>query len=130
MSAGPAQGWLSHRTLLWVETVLVVGLVKEALEWLVLERAPVDPLIRVLAGMVVVAGTLGGLVVVLQTRVRKSLDRTYQLFRRRYRLPILGLHLVVLVSIFVSYAAFWNEETGAQDRLWAALAAGWARLSS
>jgi hypothetical protein len=108
--------WLSHRSLLLLETVLVVGLVKEALEWLVLERLPLDPTLRVLLGMAVVVGTLGGLLVVVQQRVRQTLERAHQAFKRRYRaLPVAGLHSLLLVAIFAAYAAFWNEETGAWD---------------
>ncbi len=103
----------------WIllETVLLVGLGKEMLEWLVLEQAPLPPVVQVLLGMVVVAGTLGGLLVLAERRLKRSLKKTHRKVQRRYRLPALLMHFVMLVAIFIAYAAFWNQETGALDAI-------------
>jgi len=111
-----------------VETVLLVGLAKEMLEWLVLEQSPLPPVLQVILGMVVVASTLGGLVVVAERHLRKQLARTHRKVQRRYRLPALLWHVVVVVVIFLAYAAFWNEETGAFDQMLRSGRQGWARF--
>jgi len=109
--------WLSHRQLLFVEAVLLVGLGKEALEWMVLEHSQLPAIYRIVLGMFVVASTLGGLVFAAQDRVKRGLDRTAKAVRRRVRIPQLLLHVVALVAIFFAYAAFWDEETGALAEL-------------
>jgi len=111
-----------------VETVLLVGLAKEMLEWLVLEQSPLPPVVQVILGMVVVASTLGGLVVVAERRLRKQLAKTHRKVQRRYRLPALLWHVVLVVVIFLAYAAFWNEETGAFDAMLSSGRQGWARF--
>lgn len=112
-----AGGWFSHRQLIFVEAVLLVGLGKELLEWLVLEHSGLPAIHRVVLGMFVVASTLGGLVYAAQNRLKTSLERTQKAVRRRVRVPQLLLHAVALLSIFLAYAIFWDEETGALAEL-------------
>jgi len=119
---------MTSATWITLETVLLVGLGKEALEWIVLEHAPLPPLVQVLLGMVVVTGTLGGLLVVAERRLRRGMGRTHRKVQRRYRVPAFVMHLVVLLAIFVAYAAFWNRETGALDAILDALQGGWSKL--
>ncbi len=111
-----------------VETVLLVGLGKEMLEWLVLEQSPLPPVVQVILGMVVVASTLGGLVVVAEQRLRKSLAKTHRKVQRRYRLPAILWHVLMVVFIFIAYAAFWNEETGAFDQMLRGGQQWWSRF--
>jgi uncharacterized membrane protein len=120
----------SVRNLILVETVLLVGLGKEMLEWLVLERLPLPPVVRVLLGMLVVAGTLGGLLVLAERRLRSGLDKTHRKIQRRYRLPAALEHAVVLVWIFLAYAAFWDRETGALTAILASVRHHWATLTA
>lgn len=103
------------------EVLLLVGLGKEALEWAVLEQSALPPLVKVVVGMFVVVSTLGGLVLVAEKFLRKRLDRTQRALQRRYRLPQAAVHFVVLLSIFLAYAVFWDQETGALT----ALLEGW-----
>lgn len=121
-------GFSASERWILLETVLLVGLGKEMLEWLVLEQAPFPPVVQVLLGMVVVAGTLGGLLVLAERRLKRGLKKTHRKVQRRYRLPALLVHFVMLVAIFVAYAAFWNQETGALDAIGATLWRWWAGL--
>lgn len=118
----------SHRQLLMTEVFLLVGLGKEALEWAVLEQSALPPLLKVVVGMFVVVSTLGGLVLAAERFLRVRLDRTQKAMQRRYRLPQAGVHFVVLVLIFLAYAAFWDQETGALGALSQAWSDGLAML--
>ena len=124
-ASSSASAW-STRNLILLETVLLVGLGKETLEWVVLEKLPLPPVVQVLLGMVVVAGTLGGLLVLAERRLRSGLDRTHRRIQKRYRFPAAVAHGTMLVGIFLAYAAFWNQETGALDTMQDTLLAWWA----
>jgi hypothetical protein len=99
----------------------------------VLERSGLPPLARIALGMVVVVSTLGGLVIVAQRRLRRGIDRTHKAVRRRMPVPQVLLHGVFLAAIFVAYAAFWDQETGALDALAAHLVhlgtSAWAAIA-
>jgi len=110
--AKSTSSWLSHRQLLFVEAVLLVGLGKEGLEWMVLEASGLPAIYRVLLGMFVVASTLGGLVYAAQGRLLSGLDRTHKALRRRVPVPQLLFHALALSAIFLAYAVFWDQETG------------------
>ncbi len=127
-ASAPSGGLAASDTWIVLETVLLVGLGKEALEWLVLERAPLPPVVQVLLGMAVVTGTLGGLLVLAEQRIRRGIGRTHRKVQRRYRLPALLVHMVVMIGIFLAYAAFWNQETGALNAMIDTGARWWAQL--
>ena len=119
-----ARSWLDRRNLLLLETVLLVGLTKEILEDLVLGWDRLHPLLRILLGIAVVVGTLGGLLVMFEQQIRRGLERTHQVVQRLpVPTPELLVHLLVLTAIFWTYAWFWDDRTGA-------LASGWALLAS
>ncbi len=125
-----SQGWFSHRQLVMLEAVLLVGLGKETLEWVVLEQSGLPPLTRVAIGMFVVVSTLGGLVFAAQKRLRVSLDKTQKAVRKRVRVPQALLHVAFLMAIFVAYAAFWDQETGALRELVRLAGEAWAWCAS
>ena len=96
--------WLSHRNLLVVESLLVVGLAQEAAEdWLV--QAPVPAWLRVVLVMGLVVGLFAGVVVVVERGVRHGLHTSHAVAKRLpLPFPVVALHVVALVGLFAAYA--------------------------
>lgn len=125
---GRVRSWTDRRNLLLLETVLLVGLAKEALEDGVLALPAVHPLIRVALGIAVTVGTLGGLLVLFEQQIRRGLEKTHDAVQRLpVPTPEFAVHLAVLGAIFFAYAWFWDDRTGALDATRALLADGLAR---
>lgn len=104
-----ARVWLDHRALVLSETVLAIGLIQEALEAWVLGLDHVPPVLRVLAAIAVVAGTLGGMMLALRQYVQKGLHGTHAWMTSR--LPGLVAHGMIVFALFFGYAVLWNEDT-------------------
>ncbi len=116
-----AERWFgfSRRNLIVSETILSVGLAQELLEAWVLSQAEVPPMLRVLAGIGVVVGSLGGLLLVMQKRLQKSLAKTHGMMKKLpIPLPQLVGHGLIHFTLFAGYAWLWDSDTGALNALW------------
>lgn len=107
------------RKLILLETVLVVGLLEELAEDAVLAWDLVHPLVRVLIAIGLVVGAFGGMVLVFQDYVRRGVARTHDAVRRLpIPVPMLGVHALALLGLFLAYAWMWDARTGALAAIW------------
>ena len=102
-----------YRRLVLAEAILTGGLLQIlAQEWL-LSHHGVPPWTRVLVGMLLVLGLLGGLLVFGQRYLARAIDQTH---RATKRLPMavsgLLVHCVILLALFVGYASVWGDDVG------------------
>jgi hypothetical protein len=105
---------LDQRKLVLLETVLLVGLLEEMAEDAVLAWDIVHPLVRVLIAIGLVVGAFGGMVLVFQDYVRRGVARTHEAVRRLpIRVPVLAVHALALLGLFLAYAWMWDARTGA-----------------
>lgn len=111
-------GWLNHQSLVVSEAVLCVGLAQELLESWVLGLEQVPPMLRVLAGIGVVVGTLGGLMLWLRAHVERGLAETHSVITSRLPLPGILAHGLFVFGLFCAYAWLWDDQTGALGALW------------
>jgi hypothetical protein len=108
------RSWLDLRKLVLLETVLLVGLVEEMAEDGVLAWDILHPLVRVLLAIGLVVGAFGGMVLVFEQYVHRGIERTHDVVRRLpIPVPMIGIHVLVLLGIFLGYAWWWDARTGA-----------------
>jgi hypothetical protein len=113
--------WFDHRGLLISEAVMAVGLLQEVLEHWVLGLETIPPLLRVLAGVGIVVGTMGGLLLVVRKSIQKGLKTTHSAVSQITPLPSVVVHLGIVSLLFLGYAIQWDEQTGALTALWSLL---------
>lgn len=103
-SSGSRGGFLSHRGLVAVEAMLVLGLVKDwAFEELRTSSFP--NYLKVLFVMATTVGLFGGLFVVVEKLTARSMAGTHKAARTLpFVLPTAAVHAILLVVLFVSYA--------------------------
>lgn len=114
--------WLDHRALVLSEAVLAVGLLQELLENWILALPDVPPLLRVVAAIAVVVGTLGGMMLVLRDRMHEWIAGTHDALQARLSVPSVVLHALFLLTLFAGYCWLWDDQTGALGALWRFLA--------
>ena len=121
--ATPKKGrrWFDHRALVLSEAVLAAGLIQELLEAWILSLPTVPPMLRVLAAVAVVVGTLGGMMLAMRERLQDWISGTHNTLTSRLPLPSLLAHAAILVALFGGYCWLWDDETGALNALWALL---------
>jgi hypothetical protein len=113
-----ARSWLDLRKLVLLETVLLVGLVEEMAEDAVLAWDLLHPLVRVLLAIGLVVGAFGGMVLVFEQYVRRGIERTHEVVRRLpVPVPMIGVHVLVLLGLFLGYAWWWDARTGALESI-------------
>ena len=109
----------SRRNLILSETILGIGLLQEILESVVLSQDQIPPMLRVLAAVGVVVGSLGGLLVIMRKSLQKSLSKTHGLMKKLpIPMPQLVGHSLIHFGLFAGYAWLWDEDTGALNALW------------
>lgn len=113
--------WFDHRALVLSEAVLAVGLLQELLEAWILSLPTVPPLLRVVAAVAVVVGTLGGMMLILRRRLQDWISGTHQQLTKRLPLPSVLAHATILLGLFLGYCWLWDEETGALSMMWRVL---------
>ncbi len=99
-----SQGWLSHRRLVLIEALLLVGALEFELENRVLASDYADEL-KVVFSMLLVLGFFGSLLFFVERLARTGVGKTHQTIRY---LPIptprILTHGVVLFGLFLAYA--------------------------
>ena len=113
--------WFDHRALVLSEAVLAAGLIQELLEAWILSLPTVPPMLRVVAAVAVVVGTLGGMMLAMRQRLQDWIKGTHDTLTSRLPLPSLLAHLVILLTLFLGYCWLWDDETGALSAVWALL---------
>lgn len=97
-------GLLSHRGLIAVEAMLLLGVVKD---WIfaVLVKASFPNYIKVLTVMAVTVGLFGGLFLVIEKLTARSVAHTHQAAKRLpVAVPTLAIHATLLFVLFLLYA--------------------------
>ena len=110
--------WFDHRALLLTEGVMAVGLLQEVLEAWVLGMDNIPPMLRVVAAIGVVVGTMGGLIMVVQRSIQKGLKSTHHVATQIIPLPSILVHMSIVFLLFIGYALLWDEQTGALAAMW------------
>jgi hypothetical protein len=93
-----------HRTLVGLETVLLVGVAQQLFQaWVVAHLQ--SNAAKVLFTMAGVVGLFGGLFVAIQMVMHLGVDKSHQMVRSMpIRFPLVLAHAVLLVAIFYLYA--------------------------
>lgn len=117
-SSGRVRRMFDQRALVLSEAVLAAGLLQELLEAWILSLPTVPPMLRVLAAVAVVVGTLGGMMLVLRKRLQDWIKGTHDTLTSRLPLPSILAHLAILTSLFLGYCWLWDDETGALAAVW------------
>jgi branched-subunit amino acid transport protein AzlD len=120
--------WLSHRSLILSETVLVVALAQMlARDWIFSQHQWPSAL-RVVLGMALIVGAFGWLIVYLHDRVKWSLQTTYDAVQQLpVPTPYLVVHLGVFAILFIAYAWYWGlplPDLAAVDSVWSGSVGG------
>src|SRR5262249_21692931 len=102
--SGRAPSFLKHRTWMAAEAVLVVGLLKGVMEtWVKAANLPnYGKVLFIMAGTL---GLLGGLYWLIESITSVGITKTHALLRR-FSLPYVVVHAVVLAVLFFVYAAY------------------------
>lgn len=99
----------SHRRMIAVEALLVVGVLDRLGRRWVIEDAPVPNWLKVLILMALVIGIFGGLLLVLQRVMASSLAKTHDVMKALpLPTPLIILHAAAFVGLFFAYA--WAAE--------------------
>jgi hypothetical protein len=108
----PRRPLLSHHRLLVAEAVLLIGLAQMAgKDWLLSQTDLPAPL-RVALGMALTLGLFGGLLLVAQRQVQRSLRTTHRVVQRLpIPTPVLGVHALAFLALFGGYARYWNLDS-------------------
>ena len=110
---------LSRRNLILSETILGIGLLQEVLESWVLSQHDIPPMLRVLAAIGVVVGSLSGLLIIMRKSLQRSLSKTHGLMKKLpIPMPQVIGHSLIHFVLFAGYAWLWDEDTGALNALW------------
>ncbi len=117
-SKGKVLWWLDHRALVLSEAVLAVGLLQELLESWILQLGAVPPVVRIIAAVAVVVGTLGGMMILLRKRLQDWISGTHGALTSRLPLPSVLAHALIFGVLFLGYCWLWDAETGALGAIW------------
>lgn len=100
--------WLRHRTLLATEAVLIIGVFQELMQrWVMKQELPNT--LKVMFVMLATVGIIGLLLVIVQTLVIRSLEKTHEVAKAMFvPLAVMIMHGVILLSIFYLYAYVWD----------------------
>lgn len=99
----------SHRSLVAVEALLVVGLIETIAEDAVVAQTDLPNWAKVLFSMVLVVGLFGGLMLLFERWAQRGIDRTHGVVKSLpVPTPVLAIHGALLVAIFFGYA--WHMD--------------------
>lgn len=108
-SSAPRRPLFSHRRLLVSEAVLVLGLVQMVAKDWVLAQTSLPAAVRVGFGMALTLGVFGGLFLVAQRQVQRSLSTTHRVVQRLpLPTPVAAVHAIVCMLLFFGYARYWD----------------------
>lgn len=112
-SKGPARSsaWaaikrtFSHRRLIAVEALLLVGLLDRLGRQWVIHEAPAPEWLKVIILMALVVGVLGGVLLLLQKGLTSSLSKTHDVVKALpLPTPLVFVHAAAFVGLFFLYA--------------------------
>jgi hypothetical protein len=107
-SGRKADSWLSHRHLIAVEAMLVMGVLKDIIFDLV-KKSGHPNYIKVILIMGATVGLFGGLLFVIEKLTARGVAGTHQALKQLpVMLPTLLVHAVLLFLLFLLYARMQN----------------------